>query len=274
MTARRVAAAASRPAASRRAGPASARATRARAGTRRRRLRRGTRARAGPARRRRARARRGNAARASRGPRASGSSTRGARTRAQVAPQSASEPTASRTSAQPRALEHRPGLEQLALADRERRERDHRSADREREPERDSGHDEQPGPTGLPLELDGEWARRELVDDPAGREHDERADGEPERRGAGDGPHATRSVNGAVRTCPFTWHCRKSRQVPGTGTSTPTVSLPGVVELPVTFVAPSTLVQPPRPRCRRGCGSSRASPCGRRSRARGRRTTA
>ena len=86
---------------------------------------------------------------------------------------------------QPRALEHRPGLEQPALADRERRERDHRSADREREPERDSGHDEQPGPAGLPLELDGEWARRELVDDPAGREHDERADGEPERTRCG-----------------------------------------------------------------------------------------
>ena len=37
------------------------------------------------------------------------------------------------------------------------------------------------------------------------------------------------------------------RQVPATGTSTPTVSLPGLVELPVTFVAPSTLVQPLAP---------------------------
>ena len=47
--------------------------------------------------------------------------------------------------------------------------------------------------------------------------------------------------------CPFTWHWRKSRQVPATGTRTPTVSLPGVVELPVTFVAPSALVQPTAP---------------------------
>jgi hypothetical protein len=33
------------------------------------------------------------------------------------------------------------------------------------------------------------------------------------------------------------------RQVPGTGRSTPTVSLPGAVELPVTLVAPSEDVQ-------------------------------
>ena len=35
--------------------------------------------------------------------------------------------------------------------------------------------------------------------------------------------------------------------MPETGTSTPTVSFPGVAELPVTFVAPSTLVHPLAP---------------------------
>ena len=50
--------------------------------------------------------------------------------------------------------------------------------------------------------------------------------------------HATFSVNGAVSTCPSTCVWRNSRQVPATGTSTPTVSLPGVVDVPVTFAVP------------------------------------
>ena len=35
--------------------------------------------------------------------------------------------------------------------------------------------------------------------------------------------------------------------MPGAGTSTPTFSFPGVVEVPVTFAGPSTLVQPLTP---------------------------
>src|SRR5579884_3082812 len=60
-------------------------------------------------------------------------------------------------------------------------------------------------------------------------------------------PQVTFSVNGAVRTWPSTRHWRNSRQVPGTGTSTPTVSFPGVDELPATLVAPITLEQPVAP---------------------------
>ena len=35
--------------------------------------------------------------------------------------------------------------------------------------------------------------------------------------------------------------------MPGAGTSTPTVSFPGVDDVPVTFVPPSALVQPVAP---------------------------
>ena len=51
------------------------------------------------------------------------------------------------------------------------------------------------------------------------------------------------SVNGAVRTRPWTRICRNSRQVPPTGSSTPRVSLPGAVAWPVIREAPSRLEQ-------------------------------
>ena len=60
-------------------------------------------------------------------------------------------------------------------------------------------------------------------------------------------PQRTLSVKRAVMTCPSTRHWRKSRHVPATGTSTPTVSLPGVEERPVILVAPRVLVQPEAP---------------------------
>ena len=48
-------------------------------------------------------------------------------------------------------------------------------------------------------------------------------------------------------TFPSTRVWRKSRHLPGAGTRTPTFSFPGVAELPVIFVPPSTLVQPVAP---------------------------
>src|SRR5581483_10581825 len=63
----------------------------------------------------------------------------------------------------------------------------------------------------------------------------------------GRADHFTCRVKGAVRMWPPTSTWRKSRHVPATGTSTPTVSLPGVAERPVTRVAPRKLVQPLAP---------------------------
>ena len=54
-------------------------------------------------------------------------------------------------------------------------------------------------------------------------------------------------MNGAVITRPSTRDWRNSRQVPASGTSTPTVSFPGVVDVPVTFVPPSALVHADAP---------------------------
>src|SRR5262249_34761494 len=84
---------------------------------------------------------------------------------------------------------------------------------------------------------------RERVDDRPRREHDRRAEHRPDCRPN----HLTCRVNGAVRILPSTSVCRKSRQMPGTGTRTPTGSLPGVDERPVTCVAPRKLVQPDAP---------------------------
>ena len=47
-------------------------------------------------------------------------------------------------------------------------------------------------------------------------------------------PNLTSKVKGAVSTRPFARVCRNKRHVPETGTSTPTRSFPGVVELPLT----------------------------------------
>ncbi len=68
--------------------------------------------------------------------------------------------------------------------------------------------------------------------------------GEGEQRGKGQ---ETWSVYGAVTTFPSRRNCRKSRQVPATGSSMPTFSCPGVVEVPVTRAPPSTLEQPLAP---------------------------
>src|SRR5262249_20838100 len=57
----------------------------------------------------------------------------------------------------------------------------------------------------------------------------------------------TWSVKGTVSTFPSSRHGRTSRHVPDAGTSTPTFSFPGVVEVPTTLVAPMTLVQPLTP---------------------------
>jgi hypothetical protein len=73
----------------------------------------------------------------------------------------------------------------------------------------------------------------------------ERRRGDPRRRHRA--LHRTRKVNGAVRTWPSTRHWRKSRHVPATGTRTPTESLPGVDDVPVTLALPSRLVQPLAP---------------------------
>ena len=54
-------------------------------------------------------------------------------------------------------------------------------------------------------------------------------------------------MKGTVSTFPLILHWRKSRQVPEAGTSTPTFSLPGVFEVPVTLAGPRTLVQPLTP---------------------------
>ena len=59
--------------------------------------------------------------------------------------------------------------------------------------------------------------------------------------------HLTSSVNGAVSTRPFTSVWRKRRQVPGAGTSTPTVSRPGFDDVPTTCAPPSVEVQPLAP---------------------------
>ena len=75
-----------------------------------------------------------------------------------------------------------------------------------------------------------------------GRSERYRDDGRDDERAS----HRTTSVNGAVITRPSTRHWRNSRHVPASGTSTPTVSLPGVADVPVIFVAAE------RARTRRG----------------------
>ena len=98
--------------------------------------------------------------------------------------------------------------------------------------------------------------RRERVDDRARREHDRDGDERPDRE-----PQTQRqrtwSVKGTVSTLPSGLHCRNSRHVPGAGTRTPTLSFPGVVELPVTLPGRARSCSRSRRARRRGCGSSR-----------------
>ena len=67
-------------------------------------------------------------------------------------------------------------------------------------------------------------------------EHDERASHCPEQRAR---RHRITSVNGAVTTRPWALNCKKRRQVPACGTSTPTRKRPGRVDVPLTRVAPN-----------------------------------
>ena len=90
--------------------------------------------------------------------------------------------------------------------------------DRE-EYERYEREDRQRRTARLVLEHTCGSARRERVGNAAGQQDDERRSDDPCQS-----PHPTTSVNGAVSTRPSTLHWRKSRHVPGTGTSTPTRS--------------------------------------------------
>ena len=101
------------------------------------------------------------------------------------------------------------------------------------------------------LRVDERDLRRRRVDDDARRRRrpEQRSVRERRRRqrqrcggdrAEDDGAsHRTCNVNGAVSTWPSTRHWRNRRHVPATGTRTPTVSLPGVEEVPVTFAPPS-----------------------------------
>ena len=109
-----------------------------------------------------------------------------------------------------------------------------------RQPGRDRARDDGPPVTAASLAPSGEQHRLQRVDERrADSGTTSAAAAQPAARAIAlrRSAHATFSVNGAVSTCPSTWVWRNSRQVPATGTSTPTVSLPGVVELPVTFAA-------------------------------------
>ena len=84
-------------------------------------------------------------------------------------------------------------------------------------------------------------SRRERVGEPARGEHEQRDRAEPEEAARS---HRTRSVKGAVDDAAAVWNWRKSRQVPATGSSTPTFSWPGPAGRPTTFAPPRMLVQP------------------------------
>jgi len=87
-------------------------------------------------------------------------------------------------------------------------------------------------------------ARSDRIRDAAGQEDNESRSEDPGERLDCTAGHRTTSVNGAVSMRPSTLHCRKSRQVPGTGSRTPTRNCPGLVALPVIRVEPRTLVHP------------------------------
>ena len=137
----------------------------------------------------------------------------------------------------------------VTLLDRDHREPDERGGSGRPEAEDYDRHDDEPGPPGglLKLQRDHGGLWNERVHEHSRGQHHERREGRPERQStdaAGPGHVRTRSVNGAVSTLPSAFVCRNSRQTPASGTSTPTVSFPGVVERPVTRAAPRTLVHP------------------------------
>src|SRR5439155_5118818 len=90
-------------------------------------------------------------------------------------------------------------------------------------------------------------ARPQPVPNRAGEQDHDRGDPDPKEGSREAAHHRTVRVKGAVRTRPSTLHCRKSRHVPATGSSTPTRRTPGRVDRPVTRAPPNTLVQPDTP---------------------------
>ena len=79
------------------------------------------------------------------------------------------------------------------------------------------------------------------VGEPA-RDRDEQRDDGRATRGSALSSHLQRKRR--RHDAAAIWNWRKSRQVPATGSSTPTCSLPGPAGRPVTFAPPKTLVQP------------------------------
>src|SRR6266576_6109418 len=146
-----------------------------------------------------------------------------------------------RTEATPRLFE-RAALEQLALANAERGQPADRDCERRAQRDPDEREHRQCRTPGTVLEHACGGARRERVRNAPCQEDDERRGEDP-----GEHSHRTTRVNGAVSTRPSTLHRKKSRQVPGTGSKTPTRNWPGLVALPVTRVEPRTLVQPVMP---------------------------
>src|SRR5438105_2188310 len=132
--------------------------------------------------------------------------------------------------------------QEVALADGYGRDPEHgrRGGGRARQCH-DSGYDES-RPAGLALELvpvDRRMLRARVCERARG-EDDEPGDRKPGQPAA----HRTRSVKGAVRIFPFAWNWRKSRQVPGSGTSTTTFRRPGLDERPTARAPPRIDVQP------------------------------
>src|SRR5439155_4788592 len=128
-----------------------------------------------------------------------------------------------------------------ALAHSERREPEngHRDRGRKRECYQRDEHERRAARGGL--EPIRERARLcERIGQPTGDEHQQRHGARPGESAF----HLTCSVNGAVRIRPRSWNWRKSRQVPATGSSTPTLSFPGPAGRPTTLAPPKMLVQP------------------------------
>ena len=126
---------------------------------------------------------------------------------------------------------------QVPLADAERNQPDDSGGERKRDGERDESRNDETRSSHRVLErrADEGRPRGELVGNGARTKHDHRARSSPQERPS---RHRTRSVNGAVRTLPPTLHCRNSRHVPGCGSKTPTLNLPGVDECPLIRTPP------------------------------------
>src|SRR5439155_9447437 len=146
---------------------------------------------------------------------------------------------------EPRSRDERVLLERESLANGDDRKPEHCRCEHRGDGNRDDQNSRELRAARLVLEPEyGErLPGRKRVDDRARRDDDAGGEHGPDRRA----DHLTWRVKGAVRIFPPTCAWRNRRQVPGTGTSTPTVSLPGVVDLPVTCAPPRKLVQPVAP---------------------------